>query len=71
MDNFTERKTCIRGHSLKKKVAMFALPDIGFMPGLVCRECNALYETEEWMSAVSSRANIFNSKSMKTDKYKI
>ena len=40
---------------LEKREGMFYLPEKGLMPGMVCADCNALYNSEEFTLALEER----------------
>lgn len=56
MSEFEDTKECMHcGQPLIKMPDCFFLKEVGLMPGMVCKPCNALYESKEWREAVQKR----------------
>ena len=53
---FKDTEICPKcGDLLVKQEGMFFLEEAGSMPGMICEKCNALYESKEWLAALSVR----------------
>jgi len=51
---------CKCGRVLVKKPRMFFLRETGFMPGMFCEACKAIFPSEEWNEAVRARFGFFS-----------
>jgi hypothetical protein len=53
---FEDTKECKYCHRPLVKIPdCFALVEVGLMPGMVCKPCNALYESKEWLEALQRK----------------